>query len=154
MLKHVLTLSIIFTWIFSQAQITAVRGEFTDQNLLKLLDNSGSKKASGVIYSWSPKMPLSELGVEELAEIATRLKIPLTIVLDPNVPEAEVLAASKGNLLLKDSLKLKSATLTAMSMKIHYPSLVIYKNGQLLSPSRPGYDEPERVEEYLIRRLK
>jgi hypothetical protein len=144
----------LFFCFLSLAQATPVRASFLDTNLMELLKTSGQKGEGGLIYIWSPRMPLSILGVEELTVVARKLKLPLTVVVDPTSIETEIARASKENYILKNSFRMDSAVLTSMNIKIHYPSLVIYKNGQLLSPSRPGYDEPDRVEDYLVRRLK
>lgn len=154
MLKLNFAISFLLFSVMAHSLTMAQRAEFNDQYLQTILAASKDKQSAGLIYAWSPRMPLSILGVEELSKIAKTLQLPLYVVLDPAAIETEVLSASADNTLLSNSPKMVSNVLASMSMKIHYPSLVIYKNGLLLTPSRPGYDEPERLEEFIIRRLK
>ncbi|MBL7543159.1 MAG: hypothetical protein JNL11_05050 [Bdellovibrionaceae bacterium] len=154
-MKHLKTaLKIFLLGAFSIAYAHAAGGEFSDLHLQHILETSRLQNTAGLIYAWSPRMPLSILGAEELSVLAAKLNLPLHIVLDPTALEDDVLATAKNNFFLEHSPKLDSSILIAMNMKIHYPSLILYKNGQLLNPSRPGYDEPERLENYVIQRLK
>ena len=127
---------------------------FSDESLQSLLAHSAENKTSGVIYSWSPRMPLSIRGVYELRTIAQKMGLEMQLVLDPSAVENEIQQSIAEFPLLAGTPRLKSSKLVAMSMMIHYPSLIIYKNGHLYPISRPGYDEPERVELYLKRVLK
>lgn len=154
MKTFLVSISILFLAFNCGAQSTTVRPLFKDTQLKELLANSQEKSLNRLIYVWSPRMPLSILGVEELSQIAYKFSLPLTVLVDPAAVESEIISSARGNPLLKNSSRLDSATLVSMSMSIHYPSLVLIKNGKLLRPSRPGYDEPERVEDYLMRRLK
>lgn len=127
---------------------------FTDKHLRVLLAQSEIKQSSGLIYIWSPRMNLSILGAHEIQVVAHKLNLEVTFVLDPAAVSEEVKEVVTQYPLLQQTPKLESETLIGMNMKIHFPSLIIYQNGKLLSISRPGYDEPERVEEYLTRRLQ
>lgn len=140
--------------LFVSAQLVLASSEFTDRDLDSILRSEDTQNTAGLIYAWSPRMPLSILGADEIAIIAKKLNLPLYIVVDPSATEQEIRNSVGNNSLLKNSAALRSEKLISMSMKIHYPSLVMYRNGNLLTPSRPGYDEPERLEAYIIRRLK
>ena len=112
------------------------------------------KQSAGLIYAWSPRMNISIRGALEIFEIAQKLNLELIFVLDPAAVDEEVRQVVEKYPVLHNTFKLQSDTLIAMSMKIHYPSLILYQNGKILPISRPGYDEPERAIDYLLRRLQ
>lgn len=53
--------------------------EFNDRDL----SNTLRQKKEGIIYIWSPGMPLSELGLVELDEITRKHSIQLITLVDP-----------------------------------------------------------------------
>lgn len=129
---------------------TPTKNPFTDRELRKLL----RENSRGLIYVWSPNMPYSyqqridgKSGVEIVKEVAQKLKLKVTVVLDP--------AASPGNarqiIAQHDYMKpesLRSAhsiELALRAMNTHYPALIVYANGKL---SRHGYPGLGTVQEY------
>lgn len=128
---------------------------FTDDYFNKLLEFSAANHTQGVIYTWSPRMNLSILGIQELQPICKELNLGLIILLDPNISDKEANKAPKGfNEATIPSYRLYSQQIINLGVLIHYPSLIIYKNGQIIGSFRPGYDEPGRVRQYLLRRLQ
>jgi hypothetical protein len=144
-------------WLFlilSFALISASSGaEFTDQDLQELLKKSADQQTSGIIWIWSPRMILSYRGYEELRPISLLLQLDVTYLVDPYVSEDDInQTAYNQDLLL--SKKMHSNVLSQIGGLIHYPVLIIYQNGQIQLPSRPGYDEPWRLYDYLAKRLR
>lgn len=126
---------------------------FDDSSLKQLLAHSAANQTSGVIWVWSPRMNISSFGMTELKPIAALLDLEVTVLVDPFLSEEEV-RSNKYFEILKNSQVLDSQELIRKGALIHFPVLFVYKNGQLLTPSRPGYDEPERLYEYLSRRAR
>lgn len=128
------------------------RDSFTDQNLKILLQNSAEKQTRGIIWIWSPRMVLSYMGYKEIHPISRLLDLEVTYLVDPYVSEIEIERTAISH-ELKESQLMKSEYLNRVGALVHYPVLILYQNGKILTPSRPGYDEPWRLYEYLARRL-
>lgn len=132
-----------------------VRPLFTDNTLRELLSDSSDRQTSGAIFTWSTRMNLSLVGVAEIQTICNELNLDLTILLDPAISDQEADQVRKPFYEATiPSYRLASEYLLKMGLRIHYPSLVIYKNGKIIGSFRPGYDEPGRVRDYLLRRLQ
>jgi hypothetical protein len=105
--------------------------KFTDDDFHHLL----SEHQAGIIYLWSPFMPLSSLGRDEIGPIAEELSVNLTTLLDPyadSCPTADP---------LMDSQKLMS-----LGMLDHYPAVALYKNGHLIEDVLVlGYEKPKTL---------
>lgn len=144
---------VIFILSFaSSIAFSQERAGFTDQSLQDILTYSDFHQSAGLMYTWSPRMTLSIRGVSEITSLARELNLDITVLVDPNLPDEETLSATE-NLWLGHSLKAESKILDRLGITIHYPNLIIYKNGKIDS-IRPGYDEPVRVRDYILRRLR
>jgi len=126
---------------------------FDDSALESLLTHSAQNRTSGVIWVWSPRMNISGFGMSELKPIAALLDLTVTVLVDPFLSEEEI-RSNQYFELLSNSQVLHSQELIRRGALIHFPVLFVYKNGELLTPSRPGYDEPGRLYEYLLRRAR
>ena len=128
---------------------------FTDNSFARLLALSQAYQTQGVIYTWSPRMNLSLLGIAELQTICKELKLNLIILLDPNISDEEANRVQKPfDESSLPSFRLYSQRLVEMGVLIHYPCIIIYKNGKIIGAFRPGYDEPGRAHDYLLRSLQ
>lgn len=137
---------------FVNEQFQVINKHFQDDNLEQLLKLSELNQTSGVIWVWSPRMNLSIYGLSELKPIAALLDLELTVLVDPHHPEMSIYDPQYAS-LFSESLVMRSKTLEKYGALLHFPVLIVYKNGKLLLPNRPGYDEPERLYRYLVRRL-
>ena len=144
-------LVLILTFV-SSAVFAQERARFSDQSLQDILTYSEFHQSAGLIYTWSPRMSLSTRGVSEIVRLARDLQLDITVLVDPNLPDEESLSATE-NLWLGHSMKAESPALVRLGISLHYPNLIIYKNGKIDS-IRPGYDEPARVRDYILRRLQ
>ncbi|MCE3012076.1 MAG: hypothetical protein LW878_03330 [Proteobacteria bacterium] len=112
-----------------------LKGGFTDFELADLL----SKNTKGLILSWSPGMNLSIVAIKNAQAAAKERKLPLTILLDPYADEKKAKA-----LLVKEGLagiemkKISSFELISRNVLLHYPNLVMYKQGEITGPLVPG----------------
>lgn len=108
----------------------------TDKDLRLEID----KTRSGIIYSWSPAMPLSILGVNEAQATAKMIKIKLIVVLDQNANETTAKQIVKKNRWPKEFLKKNSSfELSQRNLMNHFPSALFYKNGYIANEIFPGY---------------
>jgi hypothetical protein len=114
---------------------------FTDKDLFDTMKSS----KWGVIYVWSPNMPLSIVAMKELKDaMASRSGGKLTILLDgkTSIKAAEELVAS-GEVQASEIKQVSSPELFARNMTLHYPVAFIYKNGQLSSRKYIGHKRSE-----------
>jgi hypothetical protein len=109
---------------------------FTDAELARTLKAS---QGGGVIYSWSPFMDHSVRGIKTIREVAQKNNLALTIVLDPNVKEADALKALKKEGITGVKLtKMHSFEMRKRNTLMHFPNIVMYKNGRMVGPMVPG----------------
>ena len=88
-------------------------------------------KRPGVIYLWSPFMPLSVMGRDEIYEVAAALDLDLVTLVDP--------LALKGS--TPDQI-FGSSVLSELGMLDHYPALVLYADGRILEQTLVhGYEQ-------------
>lgn len=125
---------------------------FTDFNLQKILDASATSGKAHVIYVWSPRMNLSLKGVKEISSYAETKKIDLTVIADPMANPDEVRQIVMRNRWpSKYEYKLDSDILKQHNATIHFPALLIVKDGKIAAPVRPGYDTPDRLDKFLVK---
>ncbi len=109
---------------------------FTDAELARTLKNA---QGGGLIYSWSPFMDHSVSGIKTIREVAAKNNLALTIVLDPNVKEADALKALKKEGITDVKLtKMHSFEMRKRNTLMHYPNILMYKSGRIVGPMVPG----------------
>lgn len=103
---------------------------FTDSDLRELV----AGKKAGLVYAWSPNMPLSEDSVRDIAEAAKSMGLELTYVADPNVAAALVEhMAKRDGLDIGKPKQMHSLELAMLGMHMHYPSTLVYSDGRILT---------------------
>ncbi|HEY9228497.1 MAG TPA: hypothetical protein VIP11_17720 [Gemmatimonadaceae bacterium] len=111
----------------------AMARAFGDEQLRALVRDT----PAGVVYVWSPRMPLSVLGVAEAKAAAAELGVAFTAI---------VAEASPDELRDADSLitrSMSSLELVYRNATIHYPSIIFYRDGRLLGSGVPGFKRRE-----------
>ena len=108
---------------------------FTDDKLRTLI----ARTRDGVIYVWSPGMPLSVSGLVEAKAAADSLGIAFTAV----VADAHPLELDRSNVDTAYQHSLNSLDLVYRDATIHYPSIIFYRHGALLGSAIPGYKPRE-----------
>ena len=125
--------------IFSGSKTTAPRDKnaFDDEELSQLLATT----PQGVIFAYSDRMHLSMDEKLIVQKVADALKIPLTILADPESPTMS-------------GKKLGSNELIGRGMTLHYPSIVVYSHGKITSPMMPGYKSERIYTQFIDEYLK
>ena len=101
---------------------------FLDQDLRKLLKDS----KEGIIFLWSPHMPYSVGSLYPLQKIAKKLKLPLTVLMDPLADDRETKKVIKRfSLPLKLTKKNRAERLLLQGASLHYPNYFFYKEGKV-----------------------
>ena len=101
---------------------------FLNKDLNRLLKDS----KEGIIYLWSPHMPYSVGSLYPLQKVAMKLKLPLTVLMDPFADEGETKKVIKRfNLPLKFTRKNKAERLLLQGATLHYPNYFFYREGKV-----------------------
>ena len=109
---------------------------FGDDDLAALMSDG----TPGVIYVWSPHMPLSVDAYHHVVRVTADLGVTMTALLDRAVDPsyAESIAASSA--IPEDARRtLRSVELTFRNATVHAPSLLVYADGRVLGLAVPGY---------------
>lgn len=126
----------------------AMAKSFTDESLRSLV----SQGDSGIIYAWSPHMPLSMSGMNEMKKAARKLGLKVTVVLDPHanarIAANSALKFGMGEGALK---KIESLELFNRKMCMHFPAVLLYSHGKMVGPVYAGF-KPEKVYSNFIQR--
>jgi hypothetical protein len=114
-----------------------MREAFTDRQLARLLEGGGS----GIIFAWSPHMPISLRALPQIQRAARELGLPLTVVVDPRADRALVARAAGRAGMPRDWLRpLEATELLQRGMTLHFPAMLVYSGGRITSPLNPGFE--------------
>ena len=122
---------------------------FSDQDLATLV-----RSGRGVIYVWSPHMPLSLDAVAPLSAAARALGLAVTLLLDPAADPAFAarVAAERG--LPAPALRVAdSVELQFRDVLVHAPAAQAYADGQLAGSAYPGGHTADEYTAYFRRVL-
>ncbi|MEP6780919.1 MAG: hypothetical protein ABJC26_13575 [Gemmatimonadaceae bacterium] len=108
----------------------AMKNAFTDAALDSLIHRNDR----GMVYVWSPGMPLSVKGLTEAKATAAKLGIAFTAIV------AEAAANDIAATIAKvDTRDMQSLELVYRNATIHYPSVLFYANHKIVDGVIPGY---------------
>jgi hypothetical protein len=117
----------------------------TDQDLATRVEGK-----SGIVYEWSPHMPLSVIGYKQAQAVAQKLHISFLPVLDPQADEKAALKAVKANGFPKEAMtRDASLELFERNMHLHYPSTLVFSKGKF-GKLYPGHWKSEEIYEKMI----
>lgn len=123
---------------------------FDDHDLQRLVGASGR----GVIYLWSPHMPLSVDGFRSLRVAAEARGLAVQAVLDPAADRAFAAASLAAAGLPATALRVAdSVELLFRDVALHAPSIQAYGGGHLRGSAFPGYHSAEEYGAFLDRVL-
>lgn len=99
------------------------------------LDSIVRTNKRGMVYVWSPRMPLSIIGLEQARQAAAQLKVAFTaIVAETNDEELRTISVSR-----EFTTRMESLELVYRNANIHYPSALFYDEGRIVDGAFPGY---------------
>lgn len=102
------------------------KGGFDDAALRQTM----AKNPWGVIYVWTPYMPLSVEAIKNIKEAVKAKGGDVKVVMDPWADPAEAKKwAAKKMISAEDMTPATSDELIAREMRLHYPITYIYKDG-------------------------
>lgn len=131
-----------------RAQATSPR--FTDADL----DARVRSGRAGVIYLWSPHMPLSVDAFAALVEAASARGLAVDVVLDPAADRAFASRVATARGLPADAGRVAdSIELQFRDVLLHAPTVQAYAGGRLVGPPFPGGHTAAEYGAYLDRVL-
>lgn len=111
---------------------------FSDADLKKTITSN----SWGLIYVWTPYMPLSVEGIAKAKEVAKKKGAPIQILMDPDADPKEAQKwVSKKKVSPSETRKVASAELVSRGMSLHYPAMFIYKKQFLSNRYFVGFKE-------------
>lgn len=109
-----------------------------DAEISKLI----KKDITGIIYIWSPDMQYSAKYLKQFRDTAKELNIKFVSILDPRASNVNQGLMSKEFGIPETDMKLNSVELFMRGGTIHYPSIFIFKKGNLTPTLLSGvYDK-------------
>lgn len=124
--------------------------EFTDIEVGKLIKESSQNQSTILFYLWSPNMNLSVKGVNEIKKVAEEMGMGLVVMADSSSADDRIKkTAMAQGWPWEYGFTLEADLLKSRNMGIHFPALIVLKNGELSNSMRPGYDAPERLKKFL-----
>ena len=125
-------------------------GAFTDRDLERTL----RRVNRGVLYLWSPHMPLSVSGMRSLESATGQLGIALEPLLDPLADARYAMQTAAAEGLPPAALRpLASVELTFRDLTTHAPSIQVFADGRLVGGMLPGYRDPDYYRTFIERQL-
>ena len=104
----------------------------------------------GLIYVWSPHMPLSVEGLQEIKDAAKKLNMHLTILQDGKAnPQGTAKWVKTKRVLASETTPVASRELYARQVQLHYPVLFIYKDGFLSNRTIVGHKKADTFEKWI-----
>lgn len=112
-------------------------------------------RCSGVLYVWSPLMPLSRLGIRQIAAATDALGLSLTIVESSSLYRRATELASRvagvGFTSSADSLR---KAMVEAGATTHYPAILVHKGGRIAGTAILGYKTAETYRRMIDERLR
>ena len=123
---------------------------FSDADLAAVLASG----ARGVLYLWSPHMPLSVDGHAAVAAAARARGLTVEALLDPAADRAFAAAQAAARGLPASAVRVADAVeLQFRELTLHAPSAAVFAGGRLVGPVLRGYRTADEYSEFFSRVL-
>jgi hypothetical protein len=128
-----------------------MRKSFSDDHLRLIVQ----KAKRGIVYAWSPSMPLSFQGAKDIVKVGEKLGLQVFFALDPHAEEetARRSLISIPGADLEALRRIESYELFYRGVGVHYPAIIVFENGKIKGQSIPGVKRPDVYEELVKREL-
>ena len=123
-----------FAGLFGQGQDDSMA--FGDAEAEQIVDNH----RAGIFYSWSPHMPLSVSGYDEIESATKSLGLTLVAVLSDHTNAEFAAEQSELSGIPAEALQRnRSVELIMRDLQVHAPAILIFEDGRFVSPTLPGF---------------
>jgi len=134
----------------SAARPVAAAPAFTDADLAALVESG----ASGVIYLWSPHLPLSVDGYAQVAAAADRRGVKVEPLLAADADRRFAAEAVASGRLPATALRAADAVeLEFRGLALHAPAVLVFAGGRLRGAVLPGYKTADEYSAFFTRVL-
>ena len=123
---------------------------FTDHDLALLM----KENKAGIIYVWSPGMVYSMDFYPAFKAVAEKLKLPLTVLMDPYFDEAQAKKRAEEFKIPFMNRRVESVELLMRDIGTHYPETLVYSNGKLSDERIVGVMTSDVLEKEIKSSLK
>jgi hypothetical protein len=119
---------------------------YTDESLERTL--KAAKK--GLIYMWSPNMPLSVTNLQYLSKQAKELGVKLVVTVDPATPKELIkMYVDQGKIRPEWTRPMESFDLINRGALIHFPAFIPFKDGKPDRGPKLGYENEVQTMKFL-----
>ena len=123
---------------------------FTDDDVRAMLDAA----PQGVVYLWSPHMPLSVDGYRTMSDVARRMGMSFTALRDPMSDAGYAAAVAREAGLPESALRtFTSIELSFRQLNLHAPAVLVFSGGHFDGLAVPGYREAAGFEAAIAGRM-
>jgi len=123
---------------------------FTDDDVRAMLDAA----PQGVVYLWSPHMPLSVDGYRTVSDVAQRMGMSFTALRDPMSDAGYAAALAKEAGLPASALRtFTSIELSFRQLNLHAPAVLVFSGGHFDGLAVLGYREAAGFEAAIAGRM-
>ena len=124
----------------------AQAADFDDKTLTEVV----KAHSWGVVYVWSPYMPLSYMGLKEIREAVKAKNGHLTVVMDPrSAPEEVKPLIQRYKLTSHDQRTFSSGELRYRAFGVHYPAAIVYSKGSMADTAYLGHKRQGAYERWI-----
>jgi hypothetical protein len=133
-------------WVSTAAPKKSKLDVFTDDDLKVTLEET----KNGILYMWSPNMSLSKMGIKNIKAAAKDLGLPVKLIMDAFADQRFAkLFAQEQKLQDSDLKRMKSRELASNGATLHYPAVIVYKDGKICHGSQNGYRTQEKYRQII-----
>jgi|GEM_PF-4532557 len=134
----------------STQQKSFLYGSFNDANLDAML----KREKTGIIYIWSPHMKYSLRGMREILKIAKALKVHVEVLVEGAASDAALRDVQNTEKIDPKYMRaVDSLDIVMRHTTLHYPSMLLFKDGEVLDFMLPGYEASRPLTEIISSRL-
>jgi hypothetical protein len=114
---------------------------FFDSDLASLV----KKNKEGLVYIWSPSLVYSMRYYSRFKEMADKLNLPMTVLMDPQWRQGVAKEmAGEYNMPFYDT-RAESVEFAMRDVGLHFPATIVYANGKIARRVIFGIEEPQRL---------
>lgn len=142
-------LLLTFLLVFATQTSLSIAQDVDDKYLTEFIQNHDR----GIIFLWSPGMPLSMLGLAEAQEVAKKMGVTLLAVSDKDSSRFSTDENYTGVFKKSFNMPLNSHQLIKRGIYDHFPAMAFFKDGKINKTIIHGYEKKQGLKKYIVTQL-